>query len=153
MGDYSSIPETKEHQKLVATTLGLICLQLKHRGETHDASKMVEPEVPYFDKYTPLLKTMKYGSEEYSKSLENLQVALKHHYGENSHHPEHFEDGIAGMNLFDLVEMFADWWAATHRTSSGDIMKSIDINEKKFKMDPQLVSIFKNTAKEFLKEK
>ena len=138
---------------MVARTLGFICIQLKHRGETHDGSKMVDPELPYFDKYTPMLQTIKYDSPEYKQSLKDLQVALKHHYAENSHHPEHFENGVNGMTLIDLVEMFADWWAATHRTDSGDIMKSIDINEKRFEMGPQLASIFRNTAKEFAKEK
>lgn len=29
------------------------------------------------------------------------------------HHPQHFRDGVAGMNLVDLVVMLADWKAAT----------------------------------------
>lgn len=59
------------------------------------------------------------------------------------HKPEH---GVSGMDLFDLVEMFFDWKAATERMSSGDIHKSIDINTKRFNLSPQLVRILRNTA-------
>ena len=54
------------------------------------------------------------------------------------------------MNLIDIVEMFADWKAATLRHSNGSILKSIDINISRFNMSPQLVNIFKNTV-EYLK--
>lgn len=57
------------------------------------------------------------------------------------------EAGIAGMDLFDLVEMFFDWKAATERMANGNIHKSIEINRERFKMDPQVADIFSNTAK------
>lgn len=57
------------------------------------------------------------------------------------------ELGIKGMDLFDLVEMFFDWKAATERMASGNIHKSIEINKDRFKMDPQVAAIFSNTAK------
>ena len=34
---------------------------------------------------------------------------------QNRHHPEYYEDGIAGMTLVDLEEMLSDWEAASHR--------------------------------------
>ena len=40
---------------------------------------------------------------------------IEHHYAVNSHHPEHYEAGIAGMSLFDLIEMLVDWKAASER--------------------------------------
>lgn len=55
--------------------------------------------------------------------------------------------GVRGMDLFDLVEMFFDWKAATERMASGDIHKSIEINTKRFELSPQLASILSNTAK------
>lgn len=57
------------------------------------------------------------------------------------------ELGINGMDLFDLVEMFFDWKAATERMASGNIHKSIEINEKRFNLSPQLRDILSNTAK------
>jgi hypothetical protein len=56
--------------------------------------------------------------------------------------------GINGMSLLDLVEMFCDWKAATERHADGDIKRSIEINQKRFNMTPQLASILENTRKE-----
>lgn len=54
--------------------------------------------------------------------------------------------GINGMDLFDVIEMFFDWKAATERMASGDIGKSIEINRTRFNMSPQLARIFRNTT-------
>lgn len=53
------------------------------------------------------------------------------------------------MDLFDVIEMFVDWWAASERHEDGDIMKSIDINKERFQMSEQLCNIFKNTVVSF----
>ena len=74
---------------------------------------------------------------------------LDHHYKHNRHHPEHHEDGVFGMNLIDIVEMFCDWAAATMRHSDGDLARSIEINTERFDLDPQLTAIFQNTLLRF----
>lgn len=51
---------------------------------------------------------------------------------------KHHRDGIAGMNLIDLLEMFADWKASTERSPGGNIYKSLDINTRRFNIEPQL---------------
>lgn len=53
---------------------------------------------------------------------------------------------VNNMNLFDLLEMFIDWTAASQRHADGDINKSIEINTARFALSPQLVEIFKNTV-------
>jgi hypothetical protein len=53
------------------------------------------------------------------------------------------------MNLVDLLEMIIDWKAASMRHDDGDVMRSIDINTKRFGMDPQLVKILQNTVRDF----
>jgi hypothetical protein len=95
---------------------------------------------------TPLLSKSTYGSAEYKEFLSQLKPALNHHYAHNRHHPEHFENGIKGMNILDLVEMFFDWVAAAERHENGDILRSIDINAERFNMSGDLVSIFKNSV-------
>lgn len=79
--------------------------------------------------------------------MKGLKPALDHHYANNMHHPEAHENGIDGMTLYDIVEMFLDWRAAVERHDDGDIMKSIEHNEKRFKINPQLSQIFRNTVK------
>jgi hypothetical protein len=113
---------------------------------------MTEPEVEYFDTYTPKLAGTTYGSDEYKQLLAELKPALDHHYAINRHHPEHYENGIRGMNLVDLVEMFCDWYAASKRHDDGDIMKSIAINQKRFGYSDDLKAIFENTCRDIFTE-
>jgi hypothetical protein len=145
---YSSVPETTGHIGVVIENMAAICERLVKRGVAHDASKLEEPEVGYFDEFTPKLAGLTYGSEEYKRCLEALKPALNHHYAVNRHHPEHFENGIRGMNLVDIVEMFCDWYAASQRHDNGDIMKSIAINQKRFHYSDDLKAIFENTYRD-----
>lgn len=146
---YDSTADTLAHIDEVAGVLEKFSEMLAKRSYDHDQSKLESPEKEVFDEYTPKLRGLTYGSPEYKECLQGLGVALQHHYAHNSHHPEHFEDGIAGMNLIDLVEMFADWAAAVKRHADGDLRKSIEINRKRFGMDTQLVRIFENTVSLF----
>lgn len=146
MTPYDSKADTLEHIRSVNSKLIDFATILLQRAKFHDNSKLVAPEKELFDEYTPLLKTLTYGSDEYKESLSKLKPALDHHYFVNSHHPEHFkEKGIDGMSLYDLIEMYCDWRAAVERTHNGDINKSIDINAKRFNMSDQLVNLFRNT--------
>jgi hypothetical protein len=79
-----------------------------------------------------------------------MKPALERHYSKNSHHPEHHEDGIKAMNLIDLIEMLADWKAATQRNKDGNIFASIEKNQERFGYSDELKQIFVNTVKEFL---
>jgi hypothetical protein len=121
-------------------------MELYARAAEHDKSKMETPEVEIFDEFTPKLKGMTYGSEEYKQCLEAMSPALMHHYQKNPHHPEHYANGILGMSLIDVVEMFCDWLAATKRHDDGDIFKSISINAKRFGYDAFFTSLLRNTA-------
>lgn len=153
-----SRPETIEHIAQVRKFIRIILWKLSDRSVEHDMSKLVEPEVSIFNEYTPKLKNCTYGSDEYKSFLKEMQIALDHHYYVNRHHPEHFEnivdsgqskDLISCMNLVDIVEMLCDWKAATLRHEDGDILKSIEINKKRFNISDQLVNILRNTVELF----
>jgi len=144
--NYDSRKETKEHIQAVDSLVQVLCSELLERGKNHDATKLLEPEKSVFDEFTPKLKDSTYGSDEYKGYLAEMQVALEHHYGNNRHHPEHFANGIQGMNLIDLCEMIADWKVATQRHTDGDILKSIDINQKRFGYSDELKQILINTV-------
>jgi hypothetical protein len=143
--DYDSTADTLRHIAVVREGLAEIACILIKRGDVHDASKLGEPEKSVFDRETPRLKELAYGSDEYKDSLARLGPALTHHYAANSHHPEHYDGGVLGMDLMDLVEMFCDWRAASQRTMDGSFKRSIEISSKRFNLDPQLVAIFENT--------
>lgn len=144
---YNSESDTLKHIKRVSSLLNEAAIEFLKRSNIHDGTKLQSPEKELFDEWTPILKNLKYGSNEYTASLNELKVALNHHYENNSHHPEHYKNGISGFDLFDLVEMFFDWKAASERTKDGNIYKSIEFNRERFKMDPQICCIFENTAK------
>jgi len=143
---YDSKADTLQHIKRVNELLLTAVSELLIRAGKHDSSKLESPEKELFDEYTPKLKNCTYGSEEYKEFLKGSKVALDHHYENNSHHPEHYENGVNGFDLFDLVEMLFDWKAATERHADGDIRKSIEINKERFKISEQLCDIFRNTV-------
>lgn len=137
--------ETKNHIELVRNLIDQIVLDLKDRAIDHDQSKLSSPEKEIFEIYTPRLKNTTYGSSEYKQYLKEMKNALAHHYDNNRHHPEYFKNGIRGMNLVDLIEMLCDWLAATKRHEDGDILKSLEINQKRFGYSDEFKNILKNT--------
>jgi len=167
---YDSRIDTYEHIAEVRARLHRMAKALLDRGEVHDRSKLVSPEREVFDEVTPRLRAMTYGSDEYKASLAEMGSALAHHYEANSHHPEHFTGssclqcgndesdpstcggprvslaGISGMTLLDLVEMLCDWDAATKRHADGDILRSIEVNQKRFGYSDELKQILLNTV-------
>lgn len=147
MTEYDSARDTIQHAHRVHFYCKSIIRKIMESVAWHDVSKLFEPEKSAFDEVTPLLKTLTYGTPEYEKSLEALGPALKSHYENNRHHPEHFEDGISGMTLMDLVEMLADWKAASERHASGDVVTSLQLNIKRFGIEPQLADILGNTIR------
>ncbi len=140
------IEETKKHILNVCTNLRTIIGELTERAIDHDNSKLENPELPYFMKYTPKLKKVKFNSPEYKQFLKDLKPALEHHYANNRHHPEHHKEGIQGMNLVDLCELFCDWASSAERTKDGDIRKSCEILQKRFNYSDELKQIFLNTC-------
>ena len=137
--------EVIDHINHVRGYLHLIISGLRDRASVHDASKLVEPEKSGFEAVGPL-SHITYGSREYDENMDCLRGALDHHYKHNSHHPEHYANGVAGMDLLDLNEMFCDWLAATLKHHDGNIFDSIDHGTSRFRLDPQIASIFRNTA-------
>lgn len=144
---YDSQKDTFEHIVKVRNYITKVIDELSIRGLKHDHDKIDNPtEKALFDEYTPKLRECTYGSEEYKKNLAGLKEGLDIHYANNRHHPEHFENGISGMNLIDLIEMICDWKAASERHADGDIFRSIEINQKRFGYSDDLKCILENTV-------
>lgn len=120
------------------------------RAFTHDLSKFSEVESLGFGKMFTKLRATTFGEGSYDgvKRSELLKPALEHHYKKNSHHPEHHENGVQGMDLYDVVEMWCDWNASTKKHKDGDIKKSIEHSKERFDMSDDLVSIFENTVED-----
>jgi len=146
-------PDTQKHIDRVRVLLGQMQSALKQRADEHDASKLGPKEKPYFDDAMSLWG-MTYGSPEYKAALARLGPALEHHYMVNRHHPEHFgpidmgnpHGGIFGMNLLDLLEMLADWKAATERHENGSLTRSIEVNAERFYYGDDIKRLLTETA-------
>ena len=156
MSGYDSRPETQEHIERVRDFIEAARANLGGRALSHDASKLVSPEVEAFDIATPKLANLEYGSDEYRQSLAELGPALQHHFEHNDHHPEHFENGVQGMSLMALIEMVCDWRAASERmkqrTDDPALVKTFEdgliYNQKRFGYSDELAGIILNTARE-----
>lgn len=146
MSKYDSRVATRQHISEVRRLLGQCLVELSERLTEHDASKLRSPEVEIFDEWTPKLAGSTYGSPEYTAMLAEMKPALDHHYANNRHHPEYHAEGIAGMNLLDLLEMICDWISAAKRHANGNVRRSIEINAKRFGYGEQMERILQRTV-------
>ena len=143
---FDSRPDTYAHIATVRGYLLQVANLLTYRGHDHDLSKLEEPELSVFNEFTPKLRDSTYGSHEYNKYLRDMGVGLEHHYAVNDHHPEHFHNGIHDMDLVQLIEMLADWKAATLRHADGDLRRSIEQNRTRFGYDEKMAVLLMRTA-------
>lgn len=137
-------PSDKSFSTFIVSTL-------TGRMVTHDQSKLGKKEIELFTAFTPKLKTITFGSEEYKACLAGLKPALDNHYACNRHHPEHYEKGVEGMTLLDVLEMCCDWTASSLRTKDGSFSKSLEICKERFGINKKLAKLIKNTYDDVLK--
>lgn len=135
------------HKLWVFLYLTKFCIKLMWRAFKHDFSKYTWKESEGFVKTIDQLKYTTYNSPVYHKLLDEIKPSIKHHYEKNSHHPEHYVNGVMDMDLLDIVEMFYDWKAATRKHKNGNMLTSIENNQKRFNIHYSLIEIFKRTLK------
>lgn len=141
--------DTREHIGLVRDNLHHARAILAGRELLHDSSKLSSPEDEGFAAMAEEIAAsdLEYGSDEYRVILKKYKEStIDHHYEANDHHPEHFENGIAGMSLFAQIEMLCDWQAAGQRYKDSTFAKSFALNVKRFKMTPEQESSLRATA-------
>jgi hypothetical protein len=137
-----------QHIHAVRVDLDEAIVNLMDRALQHDRSKLSSPERESLDRLGPQSENVRYGSSEYEQQRQANASILEEHYAKNRHHPEHWKAGIQGMSLLDLLEMLADWHAATCRDENSDLLRSIAINQERFGYSDELRMIFENTARE-----
>lgn len=142
------IRDTKKHILKVSVYMFEIINNLLDRAKNHDNSKINAPEIDIFANYSKKLSECEYNSNEYHQYLKDLEPALKHHYLVNDHHPEFFENGINDMSLIQLIEMLVDWKASSERMQDGNIIKSIEINQKRFNYSDDIKQLLLNTIRD-----
>ncbi|UXN70875.1 DUF5662 family protein [Devosia neptuniae] len=109
---------THKHIARVRELLGGVAIEMIKRGDRHDASKFLPIEMEPLERMQAVIDAegpAQFGTPEYKRRTGMLGEMIDHHRANNSHHPEHYPNGISGMDLFDVVEMFFDWKAASER--------------------------------------
>lgn len=137
-----SRPDTYQHIQQVQRHLNMGVRDLLHRSEQHDQSKLTSPEVEMFDEFAPKLKVLELNSPEYNAAREAMGAALQHHYEHNSHHPEHYPNGVQGMTLLDVFEMLCDWQASAQRKG---VSVDLESQQQRFGYSDELKRLMLNT--------
>lgn len=98
---------------------------LEARGIAHDRTKFLAIEFDAFVKARPRFKEADYGSPEYQECVNMIRPSIDHHHANNRHHIAFYKNGFSDMNLFDILEMLADWKAASRRNSGLSFVDSL----------------------------
>lgn len=154
--DAAYVEDTRRHIDLVGQFIERITTELGVRSIEHDASKFKEPERSIFSAGTERRDSVEYGSDAYKQHMQSVEVALRHHYANNRHHPEWHDEGITGMNLVDVIEMLCDWMAASMRDADGDPSRAhhaIAVNQERFGYSDEIAGLMHNTVTHLLESK
>lgn len=134
-----------QHKTRVSIIMTKIAREMIARGKSHDNSKFKSPEREIYSENLPKLENAKFGSEEYNNLVNGeLAVAVQHHYRQNDHHPEHFEDGFFGMNLIQIMEMVSDWVAVSAEKGT-DVVEMLPTLMREKDIPENYYMILKNT--------
>ena len=137
------------HRYDVGKSLSVLIKALIDRASEHDLDKF-HPEV--VDKHCEMFEDFQktkpdYGTPGYDEVKDRFEDIIKRHYQASRHHPEHFERGIDGMNLVDMMEMVCDWVAATPKDQ--DVFDAVGLNCSKYGIDEQLMVLIVRTIIDF----
>lgn len=139
------VKDLVQHKKWVAEYMQMVANDLFRRAAVHDNSKFDPEEFDVYEKAFPDLQKYAYGTPEQQAVYEQIRPALNHHFQANYHHPEHYENGINGMSLLDVIEMVCDWMAASKRSQTG-IDRGLEINKERYGISDQLFEIIVETV-------
>lgn len=134
-----------KHKESVRILLTTFIKELRERIESHDNSKFDKEEFKPFVSVWNKFKEVDYCSKEYYECLDSVKDAVARHHRLNRHHPKHFQNGVNGMNIIDVIEMIADWYAASKRYKTQSFEQNLILAKEEHNIDSQLFEIILNT--------
>lgn len=137
-----------KHRENVKSRLLFLADELYQRAYHHDDSKLQAPEIGWLIEMDKEPR-YPYGSPEYFDKMKRWDKFFRHHYKFNRHHPDHFQDGISGMNLADLCEYIVDIISYFEELHVGEALDTVNKQADRFGLDEQLIQILKNTLIEY----
>lgn len=135
------------HITEVAENLNTIIAELRARGIAHDRSKLEALEFDAFVSTRPKFKKANYGSPEYQECVDAIKPAIDHHHANNRHHTVFFPNGFADMNLLDIMEMLADWKAASRRSPTLTFEESLPKAYAKYNIPANMQAHIESTLR------
>ena len=115
------------------------------RGIAHDLSKLYDDESWSFAENREDFRNTDYGTPEYEALVKKIQPAIDKHYEKNRHHTEHYPNGYKDMNLIDILEMLADWHAASSRSGGLSEEEGLVIAFEKYGISEEIQQFILNT--------
>lgn len=135
------------HVAIVRKNLAKISNALNERARVHDLSKFSEDEFAGFVEVNRIAREHPYGSKEYVESLKDNKV-IELHFSRNSHHHEYYPHGVADMSLLDIIEMVADWKAASETYGQTSFADALEFQRKRFDLTDSQMWLIRLIAKE-----
>lgn len=136
--------DISKHIARVQLKLESLILELNKRCMNHDASKLKEPEISLWERMDAE-ERYPYGSKEYFDKIERNKEVFNLHYQNNSHHPEHYFNGVLDMDLLDLIEMLCDWISYKENITYNEASSIVEEQGTRFGISADLLEVFKNT--------
>lgn len=133
-----------KHKLYVTYYISIVCVKLLKRALLHDLSKYGKIETDGFAQKYGRLCNVQYGSEEYSKLINEEKEIVNYHYRLNSHHPEYHDNDYTKMSLLDCIEMLCDWRASIKKNVNGCINRSFIINKQRFNLSNEIERLLKS---------
>jgi hypothetical protein len=142
---FEVLTDTLIHVSEVQENLEVMIHDLKVRGINHDRSKFQEPEFSTFCETRPEFKKVNFGTKEYDAVVDKARLAVTHHHLSNRHHTAFYANGVQGMTLLDILEMLADWKAASRRSPGLSFADSLSRAFKKYEINETMQQFILNT--------
>lgn len=137
-----------KHRQTVRERLLFLADELYKRAYHHDDSKLQLPEIKWLIEMDKEPR-YEYGTPEYFEKMKRWDKFFKHHYENSRHHPDHFANGIEGMNLADLCEYIVDIISYYEELHVNNALDTVNKQKERFGFDEQLTQILKNTLIEY----
>ena len=143
--DFEVLTDIIRHISEVSENLLAMKSDLEKRAIAHDRSKLEALEFDSFVRTRAQFKKANYGTKEYQECTDLIKPAIDHHHKNNRHHTTFHKNGFADMNLLDILEMLADWKAASRRSPSLTFKDSLPRAFNKYKIPENMQRHILNT--------
>lgn len=133
-----------KHIRSVRAKLYVILNEISKRVLQHDKSKLEYPEYNLWCKMDEEPR-YKYGTKEYFDKIERNKHVFNLHYKHNTHHPEHYVNGILDMDLVDVLEMLIDWISYKDKIRISEAIELIEQQSRRYGLSEEFECVLKNT--------